>query len=74
MLGRAGVSLATWWLDPDGPPITSESTELAILLRERDCASGKPPEGRVLAPTIVTIADAFSVAIGIRIPDAARVP
>jgi hypothetical protein len=31
-----------------------------------DCASGKPPEGRVLAPTIVTTADAFHVAIGIR--------
>jgi len=61
-----GVSLATWWLDPAGPPITSESTELAILLRERDCASGKPPEGRVLAPTIVTTADSFEVVIGIR--------
>jgi len=61
-----GVSLATWWLDPDGPPITPEATELAILLRERNCASGKPPEGRVLAPTIVTTADSFEVVIGIR--------
>jgi hypothetical protein len=61
-----GVSIATWWLDPDGPPLTASSTELAILLRERDCASGKPPDGRVLAPTIVTTADGFEVAIGIR--------
>jgi len=61
-----GVSLATWWLNPDGPAITSETAELAILLRERDCASGRPPEGRVLTPTIVTTPDAFQVAIGIR--------
>ncbi|HEX5148802.1 MAG TPA: hypothetical protein VFW02_06960 [Candidatus Limnocylindrales bacterium] len=61
-----GVSLATWWLDPDGPPVTPESTELAILLRERDCASGRTPEGRVMVPTIVTAPDAFDVAIGIR--------
>jgi hypothetical protein len=61
-----GVSLATWWLDPDGPPLTPESTEVAILLRERDCASGKPPEGRVLAPTIVVTPDAFEIAVGIR--------
>lgn len=61
-----GVSLATWWLDPEGPPLIPESTEVAILLRERDCASGRPPEGRVLAPTIVMTLDAFDVAIGIR--------
>jgi hypothetical protein len=61
-----GVSLATWWLDPAGPPLTPESTEVAILLRERDCASGRPPEGRVLTPTIVMTPDAFQVAIGIR--------
>jgi hypothetical protein len=61
-----GVSLATWWLDPDGPALTPESIEVAILLRERDCASGRPPEGRVLAPTIVMTPDAFEVAIGIR--------
>jgi len=61
-----GVSLATWWLDPDGPPLTPESTEVAILLRETDCASGRPPDGRVLAPTIVMTPDAFEVAIGIR--------
>ncbi len=62
----AGTSFGRWWLDPAATPIPPDSTELAILLRERDCASGKPPEGRVLAPTIVTTADAFDVAIGIR--------
>ncbi|MDO8484463.1 MAG: hypothetical protein Q7S35_05910 [Candidatus Limnocylindrales bacterium] len=61
-----GVSFGRWWLDPDGPPPTADATQLAILLREQDCASGRPPEGRVLEPTIVTTADAFEVAIGIR--------
>lgn len=61
-----GVSFARWWLDPNAPPPASEATQLAILLREQDCASGKPPDGRVLEPTIVTTADAIEVAIGIR--------
>ncbi len=61
-----GVSFARWWLDPDGPPITPSTTVLAVLLREQDCASGKPPIGRVLAPTVVTTPDAFQIAIGIR--------
>jgi hypothetical protein len=62
----SGVSFARWWLDPDGPPISPETTSLSILLREQDCASGKPPIGRVLAPTIVTSAVAIEIVIGIR--------
>jgi hypothetical protein len=62
-----GVTFARWWLDPDGPPVTPEATEVSILLREQACASGKPPEGRVLPPTIVITAGAIDVAIGIRI-------
>ena len=61
-----GVNLATWWLDPAGPPRTPETTTLAILIREVECASGRPPEGRVLAPTIIASADAYHVAIGLR--------
>jgi hypothetical protein len=61
-----GVNFGRWWLDPAGPPLTPETTTLAILLREVECASGKPPEGRVLPPTIITNADALEIAIGIR--------
>jgi hypothetical protein len=61
-----GVTFARWWLDSDAPPPTAGATQLAILLREQDCASGKPPEGRVLPPTIVLGATAILVAIGIR--------
>ncbi len=61
-----GVSFARWWLDPDGPPVAPETKRLAILLREQECASGKPPVGRVLAPTIVTTPEGFLVAVPIR--------
>jgi hypothetical protein len=61
-----GVNFASWWLDPTGPALTPETTTLEVLIRERECASGKPPEGRVLAPTIVSSAEAFEIAIGIR--------
>jgi hypothetical protein len=61
-----GVSFARWWLDPDGPPITPDTTRIAILLREHECASGEPPVGRVLTPTLVTTPDGFLVAVPIR--------
>ena len=59
------VNFARWWLDPNAPPPTAEATELAILIRERECASGKPPVGRILAPTIVTTPVAFEIVIGV---------
>lgn len=62
----SGVNFARWWLDPNGPPITPETTTIAILIRERACASGKPPEGRVLEPTVITTTDAVQLAIAIR--------
>lgn len=62
-----GVTLARWWLDPAGPPVTLETTQVAILLREQACASGRPPEGRVLPPTVVMDPDAIRVVVGITI-------
>jgi hypothetical protein len=61
-----GVSFARWWIDPTGPQVGPETTLLSILVREQDCASGKPPEGRVLEPTIITAVDSIQVAVGIR--------
>lgn len=61
-----GVNFGRWWLDPAGPPLTPEATTLAVLVREIECASGMPPEGRVLEPTIVTTVEAMQIAIGIR--------
>jgi hypothetical protein len=61
-----GVTLAQWWLDPASPPVTPESTAISILLRERACASGRAPEGRVLPPTIVPSTDSIVIAIGVQ--------
>lgn len=61
----AGVSFGRWWLDPGAPAPTRDGVEVSILVREQVCASGRSPEGRLLAPTIVLRADAIEVAIGI---------
>lgn len=60
-----GVTFGEWWLDPDRPAPTPESTEVSILVVETACASGNSPEGRILAPTILVGAEAIAVAIGI---------
>lgn len=62
----AGVSFGRWWLDPKGPALSPDTTEVSILVRERVCASGESPEGRVLPTTIVMREDAIEVAVGIR--------
>lgn len=61
-----GLSYAQWWLDPDRPLPDPETTRLGILLLERECASGKPPIGRVEPPVIVTSEAAIVIAIPIR--------
>jgi hypothetical protein len=60
-----GVMLGDWWLDPDRPLPTPDSVEIAIVVRERACASAASPEGRILAPTIVVGAETIAAAIGI---------
>lgn len=69
---RNGVNFGHWWLDPAGPPLTPETTTLAVLVREVECASGQPSDGRVLAPTIIASADAIQIAIGIRAQSTAQ--
>jgi hypothetical protein len=60
------VSLGRWWLDPAAGPPSAETTELSILVRETECASGHSPEGRILPPTFVVRDDAIDVTISIR--------
>ncbi len=40
-------------LDPDVEPDPA-STELQVLINERDCASGQPPIGRGVLPVVVS--------------------
>jgi hypothetical protein len=61
-----GIGRATWWLDPAAGPPGPEATELSALIVEQNCASGKPPVGRVLPPAIVYGADAITITIAVR--------
>jgi hypothetical protein len=44
---------ADFWLDPAAPPPGPDATTLNGLIRERACANGKPPTGRVRPPVVV---------------------
>lgn len=43
---------AEWELDPSAGEPTAESTTLSLLVRERACASGRSPEGRIREPFV----------------------
>lgn len=47
------VNAVTWALDPSGPPLTNESTEIAVILNERSCVDGREIGDRLLHPEIV---------------------
>jgi hypothetical protein len=49
---EARVGPADWWVDPKASAPTATSTMIHALIRERACASGKGPDGRVDAPAI----------------------
>lgn len=49
----AGIYHADFWLDPDAPAPGPDTTTLHGLIRERACANGKPPTGRVRPPVVV---------------------
>jgi hypothetical protein len=48
--GRA--TLAKWWVDPGAPAPGPDSTTIHALVQEQVCASGRPPDGRVLEPGV----------------------
>jgi hypothetical protein len=43
---------ANWVLDPD-VPFDPDATEFGILVNERNCANGQPPDGREIRPVVV---------------------
>ena len=46
------VGPAGWWIDPAALPLDPATTVVPGILVERECASGRSPEGRVLPPEI----------------------
>lgn len=50
---KNGVAGETWRLDPAAPPPNASTTRLALLVSERNCNSGDPPDAdRILPPRI----------------------
>jgi hypothetical protein len=68
--GRVGP--AAWWVDPAAPAPAPDTTTVPALIRERACASGRSPEGRVIAPTVFSSADAVLVSVFVRQPAGAQ--
>ena len=62
----AAFGPATWALDPAFAAPTPESTELRILVWERDCSSGAPATGRMSAPVIEYKPQTVTITIGVR--------
>lgn len=50
---RRGLSAETWRLDPDAPLPTPSTTELSLLVYERNCNGGEPPEPERILPPVV---------------------
>jgi hypothetical protein len=63
--GRVGP--AAWWVDPAAVPLDPAATTIPALIRERECASGQSPEGRVVDPVVFAATDAFLVNVWVRI-------
>jgi hypothetical protein len=64
-VGASG-SAATWRLDPAAPAPTPESTEIPILVHERECASGEPATGRIADPQVRADANRIVVPVFVR--------
>ncbi|HET9521963.1 MAG TPA: hypothetical protein VFO73_13015 [Candidatus Limnocylindrales bacterium] len=67
--GRVGP--AAWWVDPAAPP-GPDATTISGLIRERACASGQSPEGRILQPAIFSSETAFLISVFVRQPAGAQ--
>jgi hypothetical protein len=58
-----GVVRAEWRLDPAFPEPAAGDRQIHVLIRERACASGQSPEGRVLPPIVASSQTAMTIAI-----------
>lgn len=60
-----GSMVATWWLDPAHLPVDPGATRLHGFVLERECASGRSPEGRIVRPDIDHGAEALTITFSI---------
>ncbi|MGH2429929.1 MAG: hypothetical protein ACRDGV_13795 [Candidatus Limnocylindria bacterium] len=60
-----GLGPASWRLAPEVEP-SPDVTEIAVLVTERSCASGRSSEGRIAEPAISYGTDAVTITFGVR--------
>jgi hypothetical protein len=70
--GQVGVELSnglmasSWRLDDTTDPSLFSPNELPVLVRERNCASGKSATGRIEPPLVESTAENVTVTFGVR--------
>ena len=60
-----GLGNSVWRVDPESPP-TPGSSAFPIEVVERNCASGRPADGRIADPIVEYAEDAITVTIPVR--------
>jgi hypothetical protein len=63
-----GLNTVVWRIDPSADPLTPQSTTVAVLVSEGECASGQAMNGRLLGPDIVTTENAVFIAFAAEPP------
>jgi hypothetical protein len=61
-----GLGRVDWRLDPAGGGLGPESTVVAVLATERDCASGRSMGDRLLEPEVVTTATQILITLAVQ--------
>ena len=59
------VGLADFWVNPASLPLAADAKSISGFIRERECASGQSPEGRIVGPRIEYAANAVTVTFGV---------
>lgn len=63
------VNTVDWRLDPEAEALTQESTEIDVILHERDCVGGREIGDRLLGPQIVMTGSHVFVAFAAERPE-----
>ncbi|MEX0864326.1 MAG: hypothetical protein WD269_05555 [Acidimicrobiia bacterium] len=65
----SGMNAVDWRLDPSSPAPTAESTEIAVLITERECVGGQEIGDRLVGPQIIMTESVVRLAFAAQPPD-----
>jgi hypothetical protein len=63
-----GLNTVNWRIDPSAGPLTPNSTQIEVLVTERECASGQAMGDRLLGPEVVMTDSAVLIAFAANPP------